>query len=79
MTFSEWKAKTMARLVELTKKYEDNPKALSDLNFIITKLHYAKSRDLASVLYYMHVVAREIKEILELIPTPSEVEEMLKE
>jgi len=81
MKFSEWKAKTMVFLISLTEKYKDNSKALSDLNFLITKLQNLRSRDIASFLYYCHIVIRDTKisELIQIIPNQNEIIEILKE
>lgn len=72
--FSEWKVKTMLEIINLQKKYADNSKAVNDLNTILTKLKYAKVRDLSTVFFYMHLASENIPELLTLIPKPEEVE-----
>jgi len=81
MRFSEWKAKSMVFLISLTEKYKDNHKALSDLNFLITKLQNLRSRDIASFLYYCYLVIHDtrINEVREIIPSRNEIVEILKE
>lgn len=81
MKFSEWKLKAMIRLIELTKKYEGNQKVVSDLNTVITKLHYAKQRDLSTILYYLYVIARDdgVREVLDLVPSEAEALSMGEE
>jgi len=78
MSFSEWKTKTMVRLINLTKQYSSNAKAVNDLNTIIVKLKYVKVRDLSTILMYFHLASANVPELLELIPTTEEVEEWFK-
>ncbi|MEM3573935.1 MAG: hypothetical protein QXJ62_06905 [Nitrososphaeria archaeon] len=56
-------------------------KAASDLNILITRLHNAKARDLSTILFYMHIIARDdnVPEILDIIPSPEEVSDMVRE
>lgn len=83
MKFSEWKATTMRKLLELRKKYEElgNAKAVSDLSFLIDKLNYLRSRDLSSFMFYMHIVIRDTKitELYELLPSIDDIKDFFSE
>ena len=76
--FNEWKTITIARLLELKKNYMENAKAIQTLDAIIYKVHYAKLRDLARVLFLLHAGSSDVPELLDLLPTTEEVEEWLK-
>ena len=56
-SFREWKATTIAKLLELERKYRDNKGALETIDVILSKMEYAKARDLASVLMLFHPVS----------------------
>jgi len=79
MKFSEWKTITIARLIEIKRRHEDNPKIVNDVNAILSKLHYAKVRDLSTILLYLHHASVDLKEFLELIPSKEEIMEWFKE
>jgi len=72
----------MAALIKLSEEVDDN-KAKNDINTVITRLQYARSRDLSTVLYYLHLIKNSIpnkkEKILALIPSQEEISEMLKE
>lgn len=78
MRFTEWKTKTIIKIIDLQKNYADNQKAINDLNAVLMKLKYAKVRDLSTVFLYMHLASQNVKELLNLIPATEEVEEWFK-
>ena len=73
--FGEWKAYATATLIHLKQKYRDNQKAISDINILLTKLHYLRGRDLSNFLLWVHTVIRDdgINELMEIIPTQDEI------
>jgi hypothetical protein len=79
--FNEWKTYTIAKLIELSKKYseEGNDKAVSDINFLLGKLQPLRSRDLSSFLYYVHIAIRDTKlnELYDIIPSSDEVIQLM--
>ena len=79
ITFSRWKALAMHRLITLAQKYRDDRKKATTLNALITKLHYLRSRDLATFLSLIHHASVDVPEVLELIPSVQELKKMLEE
>ncbi|RLE95983.1 MAG: hypothetical protein DRJ96_07595, partial [Thermoprotei archaeon] len=65
-SFREWKAVTISRLLELERKYRNNAEALETIDVILSKLEYAKARDLASVLMLFHHGSKVVPELLDL-------------
>ena len=78
-SFREWKATTIAKLLELERKYAGNTRALETIDVILSKLEYAKARDLASVLMLFHHGSKVVPELLDLVPLAEEVEYWLRE
>ena len=78
-SFREWKAVTISKLLELERKYRDNKGALETIDVILSKLEYAKARDLASVLMLFHHGSKVVPELLDLVPLAEEVEYWLRE
>jgi len=74
--FNRWKAQTMARLIEIKQKYADNRKVAQDVQAIITRLEYARSRDLPQILALLHHASADAPEFLQLVPTADEVAKM---
>jgi len=77
-SFREWKAVTISRLLELERKYSGNARALETIDEIITRLEYAKARDLAGVLSLFHHGSKVVPELLDLVPLAEEVERWLR-
>ncbi|MEM3895423.1 hypothetical protein [Thermofilum sp.] len=77
MKFNEWKTFTIVKLIKMREESQDE-KLKEDLNTLLTKLFYAKKRDLTTVFYLMHTIARDdnFSKILELIPSPEELEQL---
>ncbi len=79
--FTEWKNKAMVLLLNLLREAEkdNNRKLAKDLRMLIGMLKDLRSRDLYSFLYYVHLTAdlHNLKELLKIIPSEKEVEEML--
>lgn len=77
MKFNEWKTLTIVNLIKMQEEASDE-KLKEDLNLLLSKLFYAKKRDLTTVFYLMHVIARDdnYNKILELIPSPEELQEL---
>ena len=73
MSFSQWKAATMAALINLKKKYEDDMKAQQTLQALIYKLNYLRLRDLAGFLMLLHAGSVDVKELLDLVPAQDDV------
>jgi len=71
MSFSEWKTRT---LIELLKIYEEieNEEIRHEIDSLINKLTYLKSRDLSTWLHLLHGVAKYYedvrKQLLLLVP-----------
>ena len=78
--FSEWKAYATTTLIHLKQKYADNQKVVADLNYLLTKLHYIRSRDLSNFLLWVHTVLRDdgVSELLDIIPTKEEIIPLLR-
>jgi len=74
-SFPEWKATVILRLLEMKKRYAGNEKIERDINVLITKLQYLKSRDLSAWLVLLHHAATDSPEFLELAPEAEELEE----
>lgn len=74
----EWKAKVMIRLLELSERYKDNPEAIKAIERIMDKLHYLKTRDIASALLLIHYAAKIVPELLEILPDEETVKEWFK-
>jgi len=73
MNFSQWKATTIAALINLKKKYEGNMKAQQTLQALIYKLSYLRLRDLAGFLMLLHAGSVDVKELLDLVPSREDV------
>ena len=74
-TFSEWKTLTIRKLIEMRKRYSDDEKILQDINVLISRLQYLKSRDLGMWLVLLHHASADLMEFLELAPEAEELEE----
>lgn len=83
MKFSEWKTLTMRKLLELRKKYEQlgDERAANDIGFLMDKLNYLRSRDLASFMFYVHMLIRDRKivELYDLLPSIDEIKNFFTE
>lgn len=75
--FTVWKARAMVKLVNLRKQYEGDAKISSYLDSLISKLHYAKARDISRVIFDLHLLSKEVPEVLELIPSEEDVKQWL--
>lgn len=75
--FTVWKARAMVKLVNLRKQYENDAKISSYLDSLISKLHYAKARDISRVIFDLHLLSKEVPEVLELIPSEEDVKQWL--
>jgi hypothetical protein len=71
--FSAWKTRTMLRLINLQAKYKDDHRKAVVIEALINKLHYLRSKDLASFLHMLYHASKEIEELGELIPSEGEV------
>jgi len=77
-SFSAWKSETLARLVELERKYREG-EALRTLEGLIKKLLRLRRRDVIYFLALLREGARTCPELLDLFPEPGEVAEWFKE
>jgi len=77
-SFNEWKTVTISKLIELKRKYANEPKKRDLLSMVLMKVHYAKKRDLGTLLYYMDLASQEIPEMTELIPSSEEISKWLR-
>ena len=77
--FNEWKTYATSFLLELRRKHEDDNKIRSDIDVLLSKLHYLRGRDLGNFLHYCHIIIRDdgVKELYEIIPTPEEVAQLI--
>jgi len=75
--FTVWKTRTMVRLVNLRKQYEKDAKISSYIDSVISKLHYAKARDVSRIVFDLHLLSKEVPEVLELIPSEEDVKQWL--
>lgn len=75
--FNEWKAYATAALMQLLSKVEqeDNVKLVSDINALLTRLRYLRSRDLSNFLLDVHTIRKYhgLQELLDIIPTQDEI------
>jgi len=73
--FNEWKAYAVSTLIHLKQKYADNQKVISDINTLLTKLHYLRGRDLSNFLLWCHTIIHDdgVSELLDIIPTREEI------
>ena len=80
-SFNEWKTYTVSFLLNLRKKYENDQKVQSDIDLLLTKLHYLRGRDLGNFLHYCHIIIRDdgVRELYDIIPTPEEVAQLISE
>jgi len=58
MSFSKWKILLMRELVELRSSYENDEKLTTSLDSLINELRYARVRDLARILFNIHLLLR---------------------
>jgi predicted transcriptional regulator len=77
--FSAWKTKTMLRLINLQARYKDNHRKAVVLEALINKLHYLRSKDLASFLHMLYHSSKEIQELAELVPSEAEISKFIEE
>jgi hypothetical protein len=69
----------MSKLIAIAKKYQDDHRKTVVLEALINKLHYLRSKDLASFLHMLYYASKDIDELRELIPSEGEVAEFLSE
>lgn len=74
VSFRAWKAITMARLLELKKQYRGNDRAEQVIDSVIVKLKNLKARDLISLLDQLHTGSSYVPELLDIVPSPEQVE-----
>jgi len=84
MKLREFKAKYLAKLLNLKKQLvEKYPERAERINYITdllaSKLENLRTFTLPDYLFTLHLVAKEIQEIEQLIPSEREVEELLEE
>ncbi|MEM2351682.1 MAG: hypothetical protein QXT26_04665 [Thermoproteota archaeon] len=77
-TFSEWKTLTIQRLIQLYDSTE-NPKTKNDIIAIIDRLHYARLRDLSTVLSYIFSASKNVPDLRKIIPSEEEIEAWWKD
>jgi predicted transcriptional regulator len=77
--FNAWKAKTMSKLIATAQKYQDNHRKTVVLEALINKLHYLRSKDLASFLHMLYHSSKEVEELAELVPSESEISKFISE
>jgi len=75
MDLAEWKAKTMTELIHLTKKYKDSAFQLKEL---IHHVWRARVHSLYALIYKFYNLSDEIPELKNLIPSPKEINEIVK-
>ncbi|MEM4409687.1 MAG: hypothetical protein QXI19_13195 [Candidatus Caldarchaeum sp.] len=73
MKFREWKAKTMTALISLAREASDE-KIKNDIDALMRKLSYLKSRDLSMFLSDLYHAAVDEPKLLNLAPTSEQVE-----
>lgn len=73
MRFREWKAKTMTALISLAREASDE-KIKNDIDVLIRKLSYLKSRDLSVFLSDLYHAAQLNPQLLQLAPSTEELE-----
>lgn len=71
--FAFWKSKVMRFCVYKYLTTQD-PNLRKDLETLMTRLQYARTRDLPTLLYLIHQVSKGLPEILDLLPTEEEIE-----
>jgi hypothetical protein len=69
----------MSKLIAIAKKYQDNHRKTVVLEALINKLHYLRSKDLASFLHMLYNSSKEMSELQELIPSEGEITRFLSE
>jgi thioredoxin-like negative regulator of GroEL len=74
-----WKARAVARLIELYDKYKDNQKAKQAIDSLIAQIQAARSIDLARIMSLMHSAAQEMPEIRSVIPSEDEVKAIFED
>ncbi|MEM4566570.1 MAG: hypothetical protein QXD49_08250 [Archaeoglobaceae archaeon] len=79
MKFSEWKAVTLARLLELRDKYAENAKVVGVIDNLIKKVHAAKTRDLSSLIFLFYEHRNEVPELTGLLPPREVLEQFFKD
>lgn len=79
MTFSEWKAKTMRFLIFFSKECEDQ-EIKQNIDNLIAKLQYLRTRDIANFMFSVHKIAKYYKkpELLNVLPSEEELDEFFK-
>jgi hypothetical protein len=77
--FNAWKAKTMSRLVTIAQKYREDSRKAVVLEALINKLHYLRSKDLASFLHMLYHASKDAPELQELIPSEGEISKFISE
>lgn len=79
--FSLWKAKATQKLIDIARKYENNEKFVEQITALITRMRYAKRRDLSIILNDIWHMYRywKVKELLDIIPSEEELYNMLIE
>jgi len=83
MTLREFKAKYMARLLNMKKQLiEKYPERAQRVEYIVdvlvAKLEHLRVFTLTDYIATLHHVSKEFREIEQLIPSEQEVEELLK-
>lgn len=68
-----WKTLMMRRLLELKKKYQNNQEIIENIDALIKKLYYLKSRDIVAFLKLLNDMSKEAPELLELLPKEEEI------
>lgn len=77
--FKEWKAKAIASLIEISKKYSSDKETLSKISDLIFRLHYLRKAGLPTFIKLAFQYSSSIPEVLEIIPSPQEAEQIIKE
>ena len=83
MTLREFKAKYLARLLNLKKqlleKYPDRAERINYIvDLLVTKLENLRTYTLTDYIATLYHASKEFKEIEQLIPTEKEINELLR-
>ncbi|MEM3924438.1 MAG: hypothetical protein QXZ48_09165 [Zestosphaera sp.] len=84
MMLRQFKIKQLAKLKELeeqlVKQYPEKEKRVKEITaLLLSKLSHLRTYTLYDYLETIYLASREFREFIELMPTTSEVEELLEE
>jgi hypothetical protein len=74
-----WKARAVAKLIQLADKYKDDQKVRQVIDSLIAQIQVARSIDLARIMSLAYYASQEIPELRSIIPSEDEIEAIFEE